>query len=662
MKYFSQTKECVLALLHMGLFFLITISPNLVYGELFINEILTAASEEDESGVPLEWIEIFNNGAEPVNLLGYTLSDDPLAPGKWMFGASEIPAKGFFRVWATGYDLLDTGNYHTNFKLNKDGETVGLYRPDLMEEDVIHYPVQKKAVSYGRYPDGGDSWFYYINPTPGASNPAEGVLGFSSAPSFSTEGGIYSNSISLVLSANEFDGQIRYTIDCSEPMETSARYESPIPVDKTMVIRARTFTQDFMPSPIVTHTFIFREKIVLPILSLVANPADLFSIAKGIYTNPSGSGKSWERPASAEYYSLNGKRVFQENCGIRIHGGASRTRSPKKSFRLYFRSEYGAGRLHYPLFPNAGVDKINQVVVRGGFNDTWGYDNSTQRGTAIYVKDQVVRDLYREMGQLACDGLFVELYVNGENWGIYNPTERIEDDFFYQHTGIEKWTIVADGGEVKDGDEALWNEYMRFGQRNSFKSPESLELFDSVIDRENFTAFLILIIWMQDYDWPHHNWLCARPTQSGGRWIFLPWDVEYSFGSGMGGYRVDIDVYSNALNPGAIGTLFKKIIANPDYQSYYWQQVDYYLKTVLSEENVTRCLNARLEEIRPAIDWESQKWGGRKSDDPARTPVDWETAAQLARDFIKLRTPIFLNQTEKAIGSRPVAVMDWQVY
>ncbi|MGC9326358.1 MAG: CotH kinase family protein [Candidatus Hinthialibacter sp.] len=638
--------------------------PSFSYADLRINELLAATDEEDEYGTPLEWVELYNSGGQAVNLLGYTLSDDPLAPGKWMFGAAEIPAQGYFLVRATGYDLLDRNNFHANFRLDRDGEMLALYAPGGAELDAVHYPIQQKDVSYGRRPDGGEEWNYFLQPTPGGPNHLEGVAGFAQEPIFSFPGGIYENAFSLELSAAAPNAEIRYTLDGSAPTERSAKYESPILIQKTrqgaVLVRARVFRQDWLPSPVATHTYIFRENLVLPILALTADPDDLFDRREGIYANPEQHGAAWERPVSVEFFSKDGRRQFQEDAGIRIHGGASRTRSPKKSFRLYFRSEYGCSRLNYPLFPNAGVEKINQIVVRGGFNDTWGYDNASQRPTAIYVSDQVARDLHREMGQLACDGIFVELYLNGENWGVYNPCERIEKDFFEQHTGLEGWTVVADGGELKDGNAERWDEYLTFIQSASFAGGDGLERLHTLIDQESFTAFIILNTWIQNYDWPRHNWLCARPEE--GPWIYQVWDMEYSFGSGGQGYKTNVNVYDYLSDDRPLGDLFAKLVRNPAYQTYYWGQVDRYLSTVLSEENVLNRLNARLDEIRDAIPWEAEKWGEAKGGDPKKTPSDWEKAAQLARDFVPVRTPVYLQQTERAVGPKPVKVLDWSIY
>ena len=54
---------------------------------LVINEILTSniASNTDEDGTPQDWIELYNNSDDAINLSGYGLSDDAAILNKWVF-------------------------------------------------------------------------------------------------------------------------------------------------------------------------------------------------------------------------------------------------------------------------------------------------------------------------------------------------------------------------------------------------------------------------------------------------------------------------------------------------------------------------------------------------------------------------------------------------
>ena len=69
-------------------------------------------------------------------------------------------------------------------------------------------------------------------------------------------------------------------------------------------------------------------------------------------------GRGWIRPGSVEYFNSgkeDGFVDFQANCGLKIHGGASRTRTKteKHSFKVGFKSEYGLSKLEEQVFGKA---------------------------------------------------------------------------------------------------------------------------------------------------------------------------------------------------------------------------------------------------------------------------------------------------------------------
>ena len=89
----------------------------------------------------------------------------------------------------------------------------------------------------------------------------------------------------------------------------------------------------------------------LPTLSIVTDANNLFG-PTGIYENPLMEGPAWERPASIEWINPDGSTGFQINAGLRAYGGAFRRMdlTRKKTFRLLFKREYGAGKLEFPFF------------------------------------------------------------------------------------------------------------------------------------------------------------------------------------------------------------------------------------------------------------------------------------------------------------------------
>lgn len=114
--------------------------------------------------------------------------------------------------------------------------------------------------------------------------------------------------------------------------------------------------------------------MAIPSFSLVTDLRHLLNEETGIYVNSRERGREWERPASLELLPTGDERGFQVDCGVRVRGGISRDPdNPKHSFRIFFRGEYGASRLDYPLFGDHGASSFNNIDLRTSQNWTWAW-------------------------------------------------------------------------------------------------------------------------------------------------------------------------------------------------------------------------------------------------------------------------------------------------
>lgn len=247
---------------------------------------------------------------------------------------------------------------------------------------------------------------------------------------------------------NLVDGTIRYATNGSWPVADSTPYTEPIAINAPTVIRAQVFDNNGIPGgrPYTKSYIIANYDQTIPVISIVTDWANLDTL----HANLEGRGKDWERPMTMEYFAPGGESQFNVNAGIRIHGHFSRLFSPKKSYRIYFRKDYGGlGKLEYPLFEDAAVTKFDKLVLRAGFNDTLVARDipgvsKTSYLHAKYISDQVVRNLHRDMGQPIAHGSWVLLYLNGEFWGLYNLTERIDDEFLQSYSDpYSQWDVIA---------------------------------------------------------------------------------------------------------------------------------------------------------------------------------------------------------------------------
>jgi len=103
---------------------------------------------------------------------------------------------------------------------------------------------------------------YFSRPTPGAPN-TSAVFDVVADTKFSVDRGFYEEPFQLVISTATPGATIRYTLDGTEPTETTGIvYTGPITIDKTTTVRAAAFKPGFHPTNVDTQTYIFLADVV----------------------------------------------------------------------------------------------------------------------------------------------------------------------------------------------------------------------------------------------------------------------------------------------------------------------------------------------------------------------------------------------------------------
>lgn len=137
---------------------------------VFINELQPSNQDTitDEIGETDDWIEVFNAGASPVDMLGLTFADSS-GTSSTITASVVIAPGGFHLFWAD--DSPGQGPSHLGFKLSaKDGDSLVLRDSKGKTIDAVAFGAATGQNSYGRFPDGAGSFAWCGAPTPGASN------------------------------------------------------------------------------------------------------------------------------------------------------------------------------------------------------------------------------------------------------------------------------------------------------------------------------------------------------------------------------------------------------------------------------------------------------------------------------------------------------------
>ena len=367
----------------------------------------------------------------------------------------------------------------------------------------------------------------------------------------------------------------------------------------------------------------------------------------GIYSNPLAQGREWERPVSMELIDPIGGSLLEVEAGLRLMGGTSRDPAvtPKHSFRLYFKNEYGPSILDAPLFDGHGRQRFDRLTLLAGLQDGWLQPDPESRSKGLLIRDQWVRQTMVEMGHPAARGRFVHLYLNGQYWGIYNLAEDIDDAYAaIQFGGSKSDYDVMDAGQLDSGESSCWQAVIDLAAAG-LQDPAAYEQIQQYVDLQNFMDFALVRMFVGDREWKGGNWYAIRNRIRDEPFRFFTWDSERVLGES------ETDVLPPTDDsPDSVLLLWHALQENPAFRRAFADRVQLHLRDgglLTPDRNMARW-DLYAKPLSAAIVAESARWGDyRKDGQPVGegphelyTADDhWQIEADRVRDaFLPQRT------------------------
>ncbi len=573
-----------------------------------------------------------------------------------------------------------------------------------------------------------------------------------SSPHFLMWRGFYNDPFELSISADDEGAVIKYTLNGSDPRTAPNATISTSPckfyidpedttgrdISPAVIVRAVVCLDDTVFSEVITHSYFFigkaaelspdgqkpgpgwpepdynrqyinygldpdvlndpkyRDKLSgallsIPTISLVTDVKNLFDPKTGIYVNALRRGAEWERPASIELIYPDGKDGFQINAGLRIRGGYSRNAQfPKHAFRLFFREEYGASKLKYPLFGDEGVDEFDKIDLRTSQNYAWSRD-SDQGAFNTMNRDVYSRDVQRDMGQPYTRSRYYHLYINGSYWGIFQTQERPEARFAASYLGgssddYDVVKVATDKNyaiEATDGNLDAWQSVWNLCEKG-FSDPKNYQtLFGldaegnrdpsliKLVDIDNLIDYMIVIFQTGNFDAPvskffqntnPNNFYAIYNRNNPDGFKFFAHDCEHTLFTSPYA-SPGIGLYEDRVNIGDLDDYYKMTVTNfnkfhPQWLHYrLTENADYRLRfadrvykhffnngIMTPGKNINRFM-ARAEEIDEAIIAESARWGDAMTTIPRTKDNDWlPQIDNIVDNFFPYRNEIVMEQ------------------
>ncbi len=540
--------------------------------QLVVNEIQTCNIDQfvDPSYNYGAWVEFYNPTHTSISLAGTYVTDDKNDPKKFAIPSSigRIAPGDYATLW---FDHNSTqGNYggqaqnQVPFKLDSEGDTLYIFDVDGNLLLSQAYPAGIPRCSWARTTDGGEEWSMSSTPSPGKSNAgskfAEQRL---SAPVVDTDGTLFTDPFTVHVTIPQ-GTTLRFTTDGSTPTLTNGMtsFSGAFDISNTRILRFCLFKTGYLPSPVVTRSYIYKNHdYYLPVISVVTNPDNLYDNTIGVYTQGtngmSGNGRGdacnwnmdWERPVNLEYLTpetntegavsflsrINQELDF-EICGgwSRAYGGGTvdgKSWPMKSSFRLKTDKRYeGQNSLDYPVFPNKPYNKYKVWQVRNGGNDTYS------RITDAAVGQIAIQSNYYMDAQ---DYQPAHVFFNGEYLGMLNIRESNNRHYGYSNYGIDtdemdQFDLSNARYNQKVGDDVAWKQLVDLSrQLASDHSQSTYKKVCALLDIDEYCNYMAFQCYVGNTDWITNvnNVKGFRSRTEDGKFHFVLFDDDGAFGS-----------------------------------------------------------------------------------------------------------------------------------
>ena len=580
------------------------------------------------SGSPnKDWVELYNDGTDTIDLSGFGLSDNINWPRKWQFPQGTVIWPGEYKlVMLDGANTADAqGGLHASFKLTRaGGETLTLSDSTGYVLDKLTLPEIPTDFSYGRTLGMG-GFFYYDAATPGVVN-GTGFTGFTPTPAFLQAGGLYDTDVTVAIDVPAATA-VYYTLDGSVPTLTSGTlYTKPFTITDTTAVRARAFETGKQPSETISVTYVLKTYFTLPIVCLVTDPDGLWSDEYGIFAAGPGIDLTsytkipFSKPtplyrlqkeakvrveAYAEMFEQTGETVFSQGLEFGIIGQFSLD-MPQKSLKLMAKARYGSKYIQGNPFPDRDFTEYRSLVLRNSGNDcVWTrIVDGVQSRLVDQLDTTVIHQAWRP----------VIVYINGRYWGHYNLRERVSEYFVAQHEGLDMSQaktidVLESNGtkrtQINNGSNEEWKAFIaQVKTLSPGKYPDDLQYILDRIDLDNYFDYVIFESFFANTDTGNIRYYKVP----GGKWRWIMYDMDYGlFNANSNGIANYLNPKGHGANDDIDNTLILKLLENPDMLDRFLLRFGEIFRFFNTERMLAQ-INECAAILEPEMDMHYDRW------------------------------------------------------
>lgn len=545
-----------------------------------------------------------------------------------------------------------TANLHTNFRIDRQGETIFLKNTTTQQIENQYYVAGLELdYSVGRTTDGANTWSYFTTATPNATNnTSTAYSGYEPAPTFSVQGGFFQNNVTVSITNNSVTGTLRYTLDGENPKATSPIYNgAPANLAQTTTVKVQCFSNTgLLPSPVVTNTYFINDFYAFPVINITSDSNNWVGNT-GIYTNFWGDDK---KPCYVEYYDTARNLVFKQNGSIKIEGGYGGSRSnAQKSFRVELKNDlYGDGEVSASLIQDKkNIKEYANFYLRNGSNY---WNTQPYRDAFIHRSMRNNNNNYSAMEP-------VIVFLNGQYWGVYEFREKLDEYFVHNNLGgkedetdilsMSAFYGVGDLRVVEGSDTGFYNMH-NYVTTTSPTNPNYVPNTLKMLDIPNFFDYTIAESWFANVDWLYNNMKIMRSRAGDNKWNYTLQDLELGLGAWVNVYHNGLDYALNGQNPNAYSQILKAMIQNTTLKNYLLNRYADLMNTDFLPATMQAYLDDLHAQVKIEMPRQYARWISTNSTQINDALNTYDNYYYSTLDFINNRSQAERNNVESLFG------------
>lgn len=646
----------------------------------------------NDIGEYTDYVELFNNSDDKVNLSKFYLSDKEEQLNLYSLPEVELLPYTYAVVFIT----RETAGFCIG-----DEESIYLSDEENNIIDAVTLPIMDADIVYSR--GVADlQWESDLEASPGAANTkvrevVRRIEDENSIPIFSKNSGFYEEPFYLEINVDsKYD--IYYTLDGSVPTENSYYYDGPILiedasrneniystikeisideeqvelpeylVDKCTIVRAVAITADGAKSEETYGTYFvgFQDKYGYGdthVISIITDPDNLFSKDKGIYvtgnladkhwyggeqleekhdaiTNYTREGKGWKKAAYVQLFDEKGEALYNQQIKIGIHGNYC-TLLAQKGFNIFpENAEY--------IFEGVMGEANTSLMLRPGGAKDWRYTQFRDALNHMLVED---RELVVQQA-VPC-----QVFLDGEYWGLYNLQERVDQGLVAENYAVRSEdVIVTKNNHVVGEDDSyyeLYRDVISFVESCDLTIEENYAEVEKMIDIQSYIDYYCFQIYVAACDTIGNNYSCWRTKTVStkdyydGKWRWVLYDTDDSTGARKELSNVIVDSFSGGHMTIAPmeDVLFSSLIQNEEFKYRFVSTFVEMADTNFAPERVNAIIDELTDKYMEASVISHIRWIHGEYDEE-----QYLERVEVVRDFFNRRRSYIMEHLENNLG------------